>query len=180
MRHFRWVLICGTLITLVLFGGVASAHGTEPLKTLKVRIGQYPMIVNYYTDPRGGQALVFSLEPEITPSGPLRYEVTAIPGTTVDAVPVKAALAPDPDHPNGVQGTVNLPVSGQWLLNVVIVGPYGTTYDDVPVLAAAPPALPEWVGWMIGLIPVWAILGLIIALARNAVRAQPSGQPAGI
>jgi hypothetical protein len=36
----------------------------------------------------------------------------------------------------------------------------------VPVLAAAPPAIPEWLGWAVGLLPVWAIIVFVLAQAR--------------
>ena len=152
--------------------GRAEAHDFPPLKSLNIRIGPYPVTVNYYGEPRGGQALSFSIVPEIGESFPTSYKVTAIPGTLVEAVPVKALLAPDYDHPNSIQGTVNLPVSGQWLLYVEVEGPLGPSFEDVPILAGAPPAIPEWLGWMIGLIPAWSLIGFILWQAQQARRLQ--------
>ena len=174
MRNLRWLLLTGVLAAL-FFGGAtpAAAHNTGPLKTFPVHIGPYPATVNYYSNPRGGQALQFTIVPDRSVRGPLHYQVTAVPGTSVDAVPVKAVLEPDVDNPAGTAGRVNLPVSGQWLLSVDVAGPLGPGAGDVPILAGAPPAMPEWLGWLIGLLPVWAILGFILAQARRAGRGAP-------
>lgn len=168
MRCFRFLIVCGTLCALLLNIASVSAHTDEPLRTVESRIGPYPMVIAYYSEPRGGQALVFSVEPTTNVPSDLRYTVTAIPGTTVDAVPVRARLLTTPDHPGGVEGSVHLPVSGQWLLQIEIAGPYGLSSEDVPVLAGAPPAIPQWLGWLIGLTPVWAMLTVVALGTRRA------------
>lgn len=173
MRNFRMLIVCGTLIALIIGGQPALAHEAGPLRSLDKRVGPYPVRVEYYTEPRGGQPLIFSIEPSAATSG-LRYTVTAIPGTTVNAVPVRATVYATPDHPNGVEGSVQLPVSGQWLLSIEIDGPQGLGTEDVPVLAGAPPAIPEWLGWLIGLLPVWAMAGFILAQSRRAARVRPA------
>jgi hypothetical protein len=170
MRIFRFLIVCGTLCALLLAAAPAEAHTGAALRTVETRIGPYPMRIAYYNEPRGGQALAFSIEPLTDAPSNLRYTVTAIPGTTVDAVPVKARLASAADHRNGVEGSVNLPVSGQWLLTIEVVGPQGLSSEDVPVLAGAPPAIPQWLGWLIGLTPVWAMLVFVIVQARRATR----------
>lgn len=160
MRSFRFPIIWCTLLSVVLVGR-AAAHDTAPLRTINVRVGQYPLVVSYYNAPRGGQALAFTIQPEATVSEALTYQVTAVPGTFVNAVPVKATLGSDLDRPNGVSGSVNLPVTGQWLLNIEVDGPRGASYEDVPVLVGPPPTIPMWLGWLIGLIPVWGIFGFL-------------------
>ncbi|HEX6292401.1 MAG TPA: hypothetical protein VFZ66_24660 [Herpetosiphonaceae bacterium] len=122
MRSFHFWIICGTLLGVVLVGR-ASAHEEQPLRTIDVRSGQYPLTINYYNAPRGGEALVFSIAPQETAADAISYQVTAVPGATVDAVPVRATLEPDPDRPSGVSGRVDLPVTGQWLLSVQVNGP---------------------------------------------------------
>ena len=179
MQHLlRWASLCAILAVLLGAGtNLAAAHDSAPLKTIKVRIGRYPMIVSYYSEPLGGQALLFSVEPEQPLEGEVRYEVTAVPGTLVDAVPVKAQMEPSPDHLGGAHGRVNLPVSGQWLLSVVVDGPLGVSYEDVPVLAGAPPAIPQWLGWTIGLVPLWSMLAFLIVRLRGTGRAGQHPAP---
>jgi hypothetical protein len=171
MRSFRFLLVCGILFVLLLVGvGQAAAQDSAPTKTLQIQLGPYPVSVNYYNEPRGGEALIFSITPETEPPGPITYKVTALPGTTVNAVPVKATLEADPGRSGAVRGQVNLPVSGQWMLFIEADGPLGSAAEDVPILASARPAVPEWFGWMIGLIPVWAVIGFILAQARRTPR----------
>jgi hypothetical protein len=171
VHTYRLLAVCGILFGLLLASaGEAAAQGTAPIKTINVRIGPYPMIVSYYSEAHGGRPLVFSIAPQAGQPGPTSYQVTAVPGTLVNAVPVKAVLEDDPAHP-GVRGTVNLPVSGQWMLSIDLDGPLGASFEDVPVLAGAPPAMPEWLGWLIGLLPVWAIVVVVLLRARSTYRA---------
>ncbi len=176
MRIFRLATVCGILLALILASaGRAAAQTSAPIKTIEVRIGPYPMIVSYYSAAQGGKPLLFSIAPQSGQPSALSYEVTAIPGTTVNAVPVQARLEPDPAHPGGVRGAVNLPVSGQWLLTVDIKGPNGLGNADVPILAGAPPAIPEWLGWMIGLLPAWLLISFVIWQLRRS-RAGAAGE----
>jgi hypothetical protein len=144
------------------------AQESAPIKTIDVRIGPYPMKVSYYSEAQGGKPLIFRIAPQDTLGSAIEYEVTAVPGTTVNAVPIKARLTPDPDQAGAVRGTVNLPVSGQWMLTVNVIGPKGRGDADVPILAGAPPAMPEWLGWLIGLLPAWLIIGFVIWQARRS------------
>ncbi|HMA34563.1 MAG TPA: hypothetical protein VKY74_08785 [Chloroflexia bacterium] len=180
MYKWQWLSVMALLIMAGLVlgapGPALAASGT-PLKSFKVQMGPYPVTVNYYTEPKGGQALVFNIVPDQPVGGPMTYQVTAIPGTMVNAVPVKAVLQEEPGNPGGIAGRVNLPISGQWLLRLDSEGPAGPGFGDVPVLASAPPAMPEWLGWAIGLIPVWAILGFVLAQARRAGRPAAAPRP---
>lgn len=152
----------GCLLVLLLAGaGSVQAHGGEPLNTIRARVGPYPVVIEYYSAPRGGEPLLFAIRPETPPTGALRYQVTA--------VPVTAGLEPDPDDPTGIHGRVILPVSGQWLLSITIDGPLGAASREAPIVAGAPPAIPTWLGWLIGLIPTGAMLSF---LATQALRAE--------
>lgn len=167
MRNFRFLAVCGILLGLLAGTTSAFAHSDAPLRTITARGGPYELDISYYNEPRGGAPLVFSVAPESALNGPMRYTITAIPGTTVEAVPVKATLEDDADRPGGVWGQVNLPVSGQWLLSIEINGPLGPAQLDAPIVASAPSAIPVWLGWLIGLLPVWAMIGYILAQTRR-------------
>jgi hypothetical protein len=146
----------------------ASAHAGNPLRAVSIQAGRYPIEIRYYTEPRAGHILEFTIVPQLPITTSMRYKVSAVPGTFVDAVPVKAALEPDLDNPTGIAGRVNLPVQGQWLLSIEVEGPLGPAWGDAPILAQAPPAIPEWVGWLIGLLPFWAMLLFIGTRLREA------------
>ena len=173
MRIFRLLAVCGILFALAIASiGSAMAQESAPIKTIDVLIGPYPMKVSYYSEAQGGKPLIFAIAPQEALTGPIEYQVMAVPGTTVNAVPVKARLTADSGRPSAVHGSVNLPVSGQWMLTVNVIGPKGRGDADVPVLAGAPPAMPEWLGWLIGLLPAWLIIGLVIWQARRSFARQ--------
>lgn len=163
----------GGLILFALLAGRVTAHGGEPLHTVTIQAGRYPIQIRYYTEARAGHILEFTIVPQIPITTALRYKVNAVPGTFVDAVPVTATLAPDLDNPSGIAGRVNLPVPGQWLLSIEVQGPFGPAWGDAPILAEAPPAIPEWAGWLIGLLPVWAML-LVIGVQLREHGPRPS------
>lgn len=146
-----------SLVIILLLTG-AFAHSGEALRTTEARVGPYPIRIHYYSEPRGGNTLDFSIEPLQDVPGDLSYDITAVPGTTTNATSVKATLEPSPDHPNGVDGSVFIPVSGLWLLDISIGGPYGATDGYAPILAGAPPAIPFWAGWIIGLLPLGSLV----------------------
>ena len=174
MRSFRTLALCTVLALLALSGAPAHAQSGAPLKTIDVQVGSYPLQVSYYNEVQGGGALQFGIAPQPGGAVPGSYVVMAVPGTIVNAVPVRASVGPDPERPGGVRGSVYLPVSGQWMLSVDVIGPLGHAVEDVPILAAAPPAIPVWLGWLIGLLPVWAIVGFVIWQARRATTPRPT------
>ena len=99
MRIFRLLAVCGILFALVASAASAMAQASAPIKTIDVRVGPYPMRVSYYSEAQGGKPLLFGIAPQEALGSPLEYRVTAVPGTTVNAVPVKAQPAGDTDRP---------------------------------------------------------------------------------
>src|SRR5262249_9650424 len=117
--------------------------------------------VRFYAGPVGGRELSFELVPNDNLPAPTRYAVTAIPGPGTDAVPVRARMAAAIDHA-GQTGLVNLPVSGRWLLEIGVDGPLGAAGGDAPVVAApTAAAMPEWLAWGIGTLPLWWLLTFV-------------------
>jgi hypothetical protein len=149
--------------------GSASAHDAAPLASTTTRLGPYPVEVRYYSEPVGGRALSFEIEPLGEGPEPTAYQVSAVPGPSTDAVPVRARTTPAEGHA-GVMGLVNLPVSGKWLLSVEVDGPLGPGGGEAPVVAAPPAtAMPEWLAWLIGLTPVWGTLAFFALRVSAAV-----------
>ena len=129
--------------------------------------------VRYFGEPVGSRELPFEIVPVDENQAPTRYQVLAVPGPSTNAVPVRARMAPAAGHA-GASGVVNLPVSGRWLLNIEVDGPLGPAGGDAPILAALPAAaMPEWLAWLIGLLPVWAMLVFVVARVF-AARSAPS------
>src|SRR5438067_1770007 len=173
----RILLVVGVLALLAVIGEIAfsiaaTMHGNTPARVVHVNAGPYPLTVSLYKDPaNAGYALPFAIAPQQPVSGVLTYDVSSLPHTAVPATPVRASLSPDPNVPNGVQGTAEITVQGTWVLHIVMNGPAGPGQVEVPIMATAPPAIPDWTGWLIGLIPLYGVLAFL--LTQRSRKEQP-------
>ncbi len=75
--------------------------------------------------------------------------------------------------PGGVQGAAEVPVQGDWSLAIAVDGPRGPAQAAVPFPATAPPAIPDWLGWLIGFVPFYGLVGFLV-LQRPRRRPAPS------
>ncbi len=169
----RLLLLVGIVALLVVlvelgFSVAATTHGNTPVRVVHVNAGPYPLIVNLYKAPAdAGYALPFSLAPQQPISGKLSYDVFSVPVSTIHATPVRASLSPDANTQNGVQGAAEITVQGDWILQITVDGPSGKATASVPITATAPPAIPVWLGWLIGLIPLYGVLGFLLSQRRR-------------
>lgn len=178
-RALVGVAALALVILLVAIGMqiAATQPASTPARVVSVSAGPYPLSVSLSKDPAdAGYTLPFAIAPAHPIAGTLRYTVTSIPDEGVDATPVNGAVTPDPKTPNRVTGTVEITVQGAWSLRVVVDGPSGSGAADVPITAKAPPPLPGWVAWPIGLIPVIG-LALFFYTQRRA-RREPVNEQA--
>jgi hypothetical protein len=96
-------------------------------------------------------------------SGALTSNVTSVPDRSdVPATPVRASLSPDPNVPSGVQGAAEITVQGKWILDIIVTGSTGQGEASVHITATAPPAIPTWLGWAIGFIPLYGLLVFLL------------------
>ena len=169
----RLLLLVGVVALLVVlielgFSVAATTHGSTPARIVHVNAGPYPLTVNLYKDPaNAGYALPFSIAPQQSISGTLTYDVFSVPAHGMHATPVRAGLSPDANIHNGVQGTAEITVQGNWTLQITVTGPSGTSVANVPIVATAPPAIPLWLGWLIGLIPIYGLLAFLLTQRRR-------------
>ena len=139
---------------------VATTHGNTPVRVVHVAAGPYPLTLNLYKDPaNAGYALPFAITPQTQSA--LTYNVTSVPAKGIHATPVRAGLTPD-GH-NGVNGAAEIPVKGDWTLHVTVNGAAGPGTVDIPITAIAPPAIPLWLGWLIGLLPIYGLLAFLLS-----------------
>jgi hypothetical protein len=152
----------------------ATTHGSQPARVVHVDAGSYPLRVSLYTEPaHAGFAEPFAIAPT-GQSGGLTFAVASQPGPGVDATPVNDGVGGDPAVPGGVQGSAEVPVQGSWSLDITVDGPSGPGEVAVPFQATAPPAIPDWLGWLIGFIPFYGLIGfLIVQRARRRPAAAP-------
>jgi hypothetical protein len=168
----RVLLAVGVVAVLVLLGEIglslaATLPGSTPARVVQVKAGPYPLTVDLYKDPaNAGYALPFTISSPQARS--LTFDASTIPAEGVDATPVHASLTATA---NGAQGTAEITVQGAWTLEVDVNGPAGPGTALVPISATAPPAIPFWLGWLIGLIPLYGLL-LFLLLQRKRKAAQ--------
>jgi hypothetical protein len=178
----RMLLVIGivALIALVVEIGLsiaATTHGNTPKRVVHVMAGPYALNVSLYDDPaNAGFALPFAIAPTQPGNGHLSFNVSSIPGVGVHATPVRASIGADPNVHDGIQGDAEITVQGPWVLHIVVNGTAGQGIVDVPITAIAPPAIPGWLGWSIGAIP---LLGLLVFLLMQPGRKKVQVQGVG-
>jgi hypothetical protein len=178
-KAFQFLLLALGVIVLLAVGGeiiysiAATTHGSTPARVVQVRAGPYPLTVNLYTYPaHASYALPFAIAPQQSKRGALTYNVTSVPDRSdVPATPVRASLSADPNVPNGVQGAAEITVQGKWVLDIIVTGSAGQGEAVVPIIATAPPAIPPWMGWTIGFIPLYGLL--VFLLMQRSRKARP-------
>jgi hypothetical protein len=170
----RILLAIGIIAVVVLvieigLSILATQPGSTPARVVHVNAGAYPLTVNLYKDPaNAGFAMPFSITTEQIKASGLSFVVSSIPDRGVDATPIRAGLT---TLSNGVQGAVEITVRGDWNLQVVVHGPAGQGIANVPIVATAPPAIPQWLGWLIGFVPLYGLL-LFLLMQRGRKRAR--------
>lgn len=167
------VLAAIVLVVMIVASIMATMHGSTPARTSDVVAGPYHLRVSLYDDPaHAGFALPFAIRPAQPVQGQLQYSVTTNPGPLVDATSVRASVSADSHVANAVQGDAEISVSGSWSLHITVNGPQGLGMTDVPVEATALPAVPIWLGWLVGLIPFYALVAFLIIYWRKRQPAQ--------
>lgn len=153
---------------------VATTHGNTPVRVVHVTAGPYPLTLNLYKNPaNAGYALPFAITPQTQDQ--LTYNVTSVPAKGIHATPVRAGLTPD-GH-NGINGAAEIPVQGDWTLHITVNGAAGTGVVDVPITAVAPPAIPLWLGWLIGLIPIYGLFAFLLSQRGRKKQVVEADEP---
>src|SRR3989440_4679995 len=177
-RPLQFLLLAfGVLALLAVVGEIiysiaATTHGSTPARVVQVQAGPYPLTVSLYTYPaHASYALPFAIAPRQSIRGNLTYEVSSIPDPSgVAATPVRASLSPDPNVRNGVQGDAEITVQGLGPLAIIVTGSAGGAEAVVPITATAPPAIPTWLAWVIGFIPLYRLF--VVLLSQRARKAR--------
>jgi len=163
------------IIPLLLFLVAAfTAAGSSPLATQDAQVGPYHLLLSFYSLPRVGQQINMTIQSK-TPGQQVQFsQVVLKPAPGTDANTVRASINPDADNSGVYDVNVTPPVRGQWLLHLTVKGSSGSVTGDIPINVAGPPAIPTWLGWLIGLLPLPLLIAFIWLQVnwRKARRAQ--------
>ena len=167
----RILLVIGVLALVVLIielviSIASTTHGNTPKRVVHVMDGPYALTVNLYDYPaNAGFTLPFSIQAQ--PAEQITYSVFSIPTGDIPATPVRASIGPDANHVGGIQGDAEITVQGPWVLRIAVQGSAGSGTVDVPIVATAPPAIPLWLGWFIGAIPLIILILFLVMQGRG-------------
>lgn len=188
----KFLLVVGIIALLFLLVEIgaslaATQHGNTPARVDQVSAGLYHFTVSLYDDPaHAGFTLPFAIAPTGASAGSWNYQVTSVPqgtpfrngqillGDQRTATPIKDSVSPDPKVPGGVQGDAEITVQGQWNLHVIVDGPAGQQTFDVAITATTLPAIPTWLGWLLGFIPVYGIIIFLLVVMRRRRQSKQS------
>jgi hypothetical protein len=164
------------LLVEIAVSVISAQPGNTPARIENVTAGPYRFKVSLSDNPaRAGFALPFTIAPQGQNGGQWTYQVTSIYDGTLTATPVRDSVGPDPNVPGGAQGAAEITVQGPWHLQVVVTGPLGQQMFQVPVTAVTLAAIPTWLGWALGFIPVY---GIVIFLFLQGMNSSREGQRA--
>lgn len=181
MRKAIQLVLCLLAVASLIVTGVAfyqivlasTIHGA-PVKFIDATAGPYSIKLALYNDPiNAGDAIPFNIAVAPGTQGPLTYSVTASPGSGVPGSLAQGDVSPQQSTQYGVPGSITFVTRGPWTLNIVIHGPAGQGTAAIPITAVAPPAMPAWLAWNIGLLPVYGLLIFwVVQTRRKAVRSS--------
>jgi hypothetical protein len=184
MKYEEKVLLVSMPILLFVLVAL-SAAGISPLATQSAQVGPYQLILSFYSLPRVGQQLNMTIEPK-NAGIHLQFSGAVLnPASSTDAIPAKVSLGPEGDTPGVYDVSVTPSVRGLWLLHLTVSGPHGSFVGNIPINVLGPPAMPLWLGWLIGLLPlpvififVWSQIRwrALKGQARDPSRSLPSSE----
>lgn len=169
MRKLKAISLALLLIGLFL-PLTASAHNASPLHTDTITAGTYTLTVAYFSWPvraeQDAQVLITPVDSHYQ-SRELGLGVILNPPAAGGGRSVTEAVQPDPDTKNGYAVDIRPAYIGDWSLLLNVHGPQGDDGAVITLPVAGPPAIPEWLGWAVGFIPLFGLLGFAVSEGRK-------------
>ncbi len=163
MRSFLSIpLYSGMLALLFLCAmpAIALASSGKPARTQAFTVGPYTVVVDFSESPPiVGQDYTLTISNHA--ALPLTGTLIAQPVFGTDAIPVHTALTQVDGNTHMLTGTLHLVVRGAWTIIMDLNGPHGHGSASFNVTVTAPNAMPAWLGWIIGLLPLVGCVWLI-------------------
>jgi hypothetical protein len=186
MRKVMQLILCLFAVAALIVTGVAfyqivlasTIHGA-PVRFINATAGPYPIKLALYNDPiNAGDAIPFNIAVVPGTRGSLSYQVTASPGPGVPGSLAQGDVNVQQSTAYGVPGSITLVTRGSWTLHIVITGPAGRGEAMISLTAVAPPPLPAWLAWNIGLLPVYGLLLFWLVQTRRGLTQRPGDEHA--
>lgn len=186
MRKAIQFILCLCAIVSLVVTGIAfyqivlasTIHGS-PVRFIQAQAGPYRLTLALYSDSiQAGDAIPFNLAVSPGSQGKLTYQVTASPGPGVPASLAQGDVNAQQSTPYGVPGSITLITRGPWMLNIIISGAPGRGEAAVPLTAVTFPAMPAWLAWNLGLLPVYGLLLFWVGQTRRTATKQPANEQA--
>jgi hypothetical protein len=158
---------------------VAAALALAPMagsaRTDAYAAGPYTVTVTRVDPVDVGTTAGFAVT--VAPADGAGVVAITLPGPGTPARPGRTAIAAG-GRSGTYEVTATFPVRGAWVLAIDVAGRAGSGRAAVPVTAAAPGAIPIWLGWTIGLSPLVGVAAFLAVQVRVARRLRISERPA--
>lgn len=165
------------LLLLSLNPGIAWAS-TGPASTSTVAADAYIIDVSLSQNPPyADQPFTVTVQPQ-KHTLKLHGKIVAQPGLGTNATPLTTPLTAASDNSGSLSAMVRVPVRGAWNITVHLDGPQGSGVASVAVDAGAPGAMPFWLAWTIGSIPLLFIAFWIWHQRRYRKKLELQSSPA--
>ncbi len=129
--------------------------------------GPYAVRVTRVDPVEVGRATDFALA--LAPADDASVVAITLPGPGTAGRPGRA-VAVAGWRPGTYLVRATFPVRGAWVLALAVAGRAGRGQAAVPVTVAAPGAIPQWLGWAIGLSPLAGLAAFLAFQVRTARR----------
>ncbi|HEY0756187.1 MAG TPA: hypothetical protein VGD98_19685 [Ktedonobacteraceae bacterium] len=154
MRKLFHVLgSCVALLALLLITSAGTGlNATASTQTLAVG----PYIIDFSLS-QNPPPVDTPLDVTITPhdsNAHLQGDITTEPGLGTDGTSLRFHLSATGEANGTLRTTIHIPVRGAWNIAITLTGSRGQATSQVAVTAAAPGAIPVWLGWLIGASPL--------------------------
>jgi hypothetical protein len=157
MRKVHALFFLAGIFLFVAF----TAAGASPLQTQTVKVGPYQLLLSFYSLPRVGQQLRLTIGPQASDTSLHFSQALLKPGPHTDGNLIAVSITPTNDVPDTYNFNLTPPVRGAWILQVNVSGPSGSFTGNIPLNVQGPPAIPTWLGWSIGMIPLPLLIAFI-------------------
>jgi len=160
-------LAAAILLAAALLAPALTRVLADGVRTDAYRAGPYTVGVTREDPVQVGRAAGFELSLE--PADGAELAAITLPGPGTDARPGRAMTTAG-WRPGTYEVTATFPVRGAWVLLLTVTGGAGRGQAAVPVTVAAPGAIPQWLGWAIGLSPLAGLTAFLAVQVRRARR----------